>query len=132
MRVREGQGVVLLCGPPSHSGGKMAHRVVAFIAVLQLESFPLRANILTPRSRRVSAGFAQKYWRRAITSPPYLLRIYRDEVEGVLFVGVVEVSGVSHFYSASLWPVRLVLCWNFWYGHWRREMLTTEMLYGDA
>lgn len=24
MRVREGQGVVLLCGPPPHSGGKMA------------------------------------------------------------------------------------------------------------
>lgn len=109
MRVREGQGVVLLCGPPSHSGGKIAHRVVAFIAILQLESFPLRANISTPRSPRVNVGFAQKYWRRAITSPPYLLRIYRDEVEGVRFVGVVEVSGVSHFNSASLWPVGLVL-----------------------
>lgn len=78
VRVREGQGVVLLCGPPSHSGGKMAQGVVAFMGILQLESFPLRANILTPRSRRVSVGFAQKYWRRAITSFPYLLCIYRD------------------------------------------------------
>lgn len=88
----------------------MAHRVVAFIAILELESLPLRVNISTPRSRRVRVGFAQKYWRHAITSPPYLLRIYRDEVEGVLFVGVVEVSRVSHFYSASVWPVTLVLC----------------------
>lgn len=88
----------------------MAHCAVALIAILQLQSFPLQANISTPRSRRVSISSAQKYWRRAITSAPYLLRIYQDEVEDVLFVGVVEVSGVSHFYSASLWPVSLVLC----------------------
>lgn len=52
VRVREGQGVVLLCGPPPHSGGNMAHRVAVFIALLQSQSFPLRANISTPRSAK--------------------------------------------------------------------------------
>lgn len=59
VRVREGQGVVLLCGPPPHSGGKMAHRIV-LIAILQSQSFPLWANISTPRSAK-SRRFAQKY-----------------------------------------------------------------------
>lgn len=60
VRVREGQGVVLLCGPPPHSGGKMAHHAVVLIAILQSQSFPLWANISTPRSAK-SRHFAQKY-----------------------------------------------------------------------
>lgn len=41
MRVRAGQGVVLLCGPPPHSGGKTAH-------------FQLNENLFQPVSELTS------------------------------------------------------------------------------
>lgn len=73
VRVREGQGVVLLCGPPPHSGGKMAHRAVVFIAIVQPESLPPRANISSPRSARSQRRFLRRNTGGALSLPLVLI-----------------------------------------------------------
>lgn len=111
VRVREGQGVVLLCGPPPHSGGKMAHCFFVLIAILQSQSIPLWANISTPRSVK-SRRFAQKL---VVCCHLFLIcsLIYRWQSGTHRVCWIVKVSGVSHFYFASLWPVSPVLCWDW-------------------
>lgn len=112
VRVREGQGVVLLCGPPPHSGGKLARRVAALIAILLSQWFPLQANISPSRSAKSWCSFCSEIPGACYHFSSLLSSSYLSGQSGRRAVcWIVEVSGLSHFYFATLWPVSPVFCW---------------------
>lgn len=136
MRVREGQGVVLLCGPPPHSGGK-SDTSLFFCYLLVYVS-----------SQSVICGAHQQIFSVSEESLSVLHRSVEIVLNGCsdsssalclsgqsescvcavsfqifwLFVCVCKVSGVSHFYFGTLWSISLIFSRDeekLWHADWR-------------
>lgn len=135
MRVREGQGVVLLCGPPPHSGGKVAHSEASYrvkicnryitqsvicAAVQQILSISEALLSVSQRNLLIVwyhfSDSSSTLWLSGQSGSHVGAQI------SLLFVCVVEVSGVSHFYFGTLWPVSLIFNGGekkLWHADWR-------------